>query len=330
MSQEFNWIEPGEKAYFRDPDGTGTSSGFYKIHEVRVPGGDDPDDNVIYDDTMVILQRDDGVTMEVFAHELHRVPDFGDVMSYFGLDDSFQWSDEQVDEHSAAFIESRLAEERNQHELAALRTLYTMVKSGSPDDVREAMEAVDRVRAGESDVRPVNVVLEINGGVINCVRSDAPVRVVLLDEDTEGGDQDRIADINGSEVYVHDYLLTAEAEPGMFGIDPAFVNDTMAQVDDVFGDEDCVMLAAVLTDTDPDDWEIVEEDGQRTVLAHVDGRRATVDGDNDSVSFACGDFEWTAPVEDPVAGAIYLNHDIDAAREARSAELRRQGNAPRG
>lgn len=33
-------------------------------------------------------------------------------------------------------------------------------------------------------------ILEINGGVVNCVTSSVPMRVVILDADTEGGDED--------------------------------------------------------------------------------------------------------------------------------------------
>lgn len=53
------------------------------------------------------------------------------------------------------------------------------------------------------------VVLEINGGVVNSVRSDRPVRVLILDEDCEGGDSENIQEVNGQEVYVSDFLLTA-------------------------------------------------------------------------------------------------------------------------
>jgi len=57
-----------------------------------------------------------------------------------------------------------------------------------------------------SPEKPV-VVLKINGGVINETLSSRPVRVLVLDEDTEGADEDRIAEVQGEEVYVHDFEI---------------------------------------------------------------------------------------------------------------------------
>lgn len=74
-------------------------------------------------------------------------------------------------------------------------------------------------------------VIEVNGGVINCVRVSEPMRVVILDEDTEGGDPDNIHEIHGKEVYVHHYVLDAPSEPGFSGVDPEYVENTLSQLD---------------------------------------------------------------------------------------------------
>lgn len=75
------------------------------------------------------------------------------------------------------------------------------------------------------------VVLEIQGGIINCVRSSVAMRVVILDADTEGGDKEKIHYIKvyGDLAYVHDYTL-APAAPGFDGIDPNFVKDVIEQI----------------------------------------------------------------------------------------------------
>lgn len=75
------------------------------------------------------------------------------------------------------------------------------------------------------------VVVEINGGMVQCVRSSAPVRVVILDADTEGGDTDNIHEINGEETYVHDCVLTQFEGVGYDGVDPAFVADVLNQLE---------------------------------------------------------------------------------------------------
>jgi len=70
-----------------------------------------------------------------------------------------------------------------------------------------------------------SIVVELSGGMINCVRSDTSARVALLDADTEGGDEDNISEINGVRVYVSLFDLANQAAPGNSGIDADFVSD---------------------------------------------------------------------------------------------------------
>lgn len=72
-------------------------------------------------------------------------------------------------------------------------------------------------------VEKPTIVVDMNGGVINDVKANHPARVIFLDEDTEGGDEENIFDINGSSVYVSDY----EAD-----VRTSFVDDTVAQFDE--------------------------------------------------------------------------------------------------
>lgn len=82
---------------------------------------------------------------------------------------------------------------------------------------------------GKSTELPA-VIVEIQGGIINCVRSSVPMRVVILDADTEGGDKEFIKDVNGEAAYVHDYTLAPSIEPGFDGVDPDFVKDVIEQI----------------------------------------------------------------------------------------------------
>jgi len=65
------------------------------------------------------------------------------------------------------------------------------------------------------------VVLSINGGVVHEARATTETRVIVLDEDTEGGDEENIAEIENEERYVHD--LSAEV---------AALDALIAQVDE--------------------------------------------------------------------------------------------------
>lgn len=76
-------------------------------------------------------------------------------------------------------------------------------------------------------------VVEINGGAIYAARSNVPMRIIILDEDIEGSDGERIKNVLGSEYYVHDYVLTATSENDGDGIDQHFVGDVATEVEEV-------------------------------------------------------------------------------------------------
>lgn len=56
------------------------------------------------------------------------------------------------------------------------------------------------------NIRPL-VVLRINGGAIHQAISESPVHLVVLDEDTEGGDRSNIREIDGDDCYVTEMSL---------------------------------------------------------------------------------------------------------------------------
>lgn len=72
-----------------------------------------------------------------------------------------------------------------------------------------------------------SVLIEIDGGAIHNVRSTVPVRVVILDLDTEGGDQDRVMEVNESKVYVHDFVIDS-ADPD--AINPDAIQSVIEQI----------------------------------------------------------------------------------------------------
>lgn len=74
------------------------------------------------------------------------------------------------------------------------------------------------------------VVIELRGGLISLVRSDRPVHVVILDEDTEGGDPENISTVNGEEVYVIEHLLTSPADSGSDGIKSEYVQGVLQHI----------------------------------------------------------------------------------------------------
>jgi len=84
---------------------------------------------------------------------------------------------------------------------------------------------------GGADHEPPTAVIEINGGAFYCARATHAMRIIVVDEDIEGGDGNNIMGINGEDAYVHDYRLIAPAESGQDGIDAGFVRDIVTQID---------------------------------------------------------------------------------------------------
>lgn len=120
------------------------------------------------------------------------------------------------------------------------RLINTFGEAIENDEEIDGGDAVDQIveiyhMAKDQQAIPVSgdlpaVVIEIDGGAIHCARSTLPMRIILLDQDVEGSDGDRILEINSEEMYVHDYRLVVPAEPGQDGIDPVFVSDIIEQV----------------------------------------------------------------------------------------------------
>jgi hypothetical protein len=52
------------------------------------------------------------------------------------------------------------------------------------------------------------VVVEIKGGLVTNIVADAPVRVVVLDHDTEGADDDELVEIDGRKAYLSSFGMT--------------------------------------------------------------------------------------------------------------------------
>lgn len=60
------------------------------------------------------------------------------------------------------------------------------------------------LRTGIEDVKQDSptIVIDVSGGCIVGVRGNIAVRVIVLDADTEGGDEENVRVIEGNEVYV--------------------------------------------------------------------------------------------------------------------------------
>lgn len=113
-----------------------------------------------------------------------------------------------------------------------------LIECQDAEKAREVLEQLDLVKLGAntSEIKEVvpTVVVETNGGVINHVQSTIPIRVVFLDEDTEGGDPENIRKVNDTEVYVMEIELTVEGTQIRNYCDqyaPLYVDDVLKQLD---------------------------------------------------------------------------------------------------
>lgn len=112
-----------------------------------------------------------------------------------------------------------------------------------------------------SAARPVIVVIEMDGGLVNVVEASHAVDVYILDADTEGGDEANIAEIDGNDFYVGGHGVTAEEAKGL---NDAKFNETVAQIDAHFN-----VVEANL------EWVWPDEDSNSTAVT-VDKRTGVV------------------------------------------------------
>lgn len=92
-----------------------------------------------------------------------------------------------------------------------------------------AVSGNDYFDFSDKDVLPTTVI-EMDCGAIHCVRSSVPMRIIMLDADTDGAERENIAKVNGSKVYVHDYVMATPSVWGSNGIDLEFVANVLPQI----------------------------------------------------------------------------------------------------
>ena len=76
--------------------------------------------------------------------------------------------------------------------------------------------------------------------------------MIVLDHDVEGSDGERVQQVNGQEFYVAEYVLSGPGEEGQDGVDVAYVEGVVAELDqNTYQLEDTVDVAVV--EKDPKD-----------------------------------------------------------------------------
>lgn len=215
---------------------------------------------------------------------------------------------------------------------------------------RISVEAVEALAPRSSGQDPV-VVVEINGGVINCIRANMAAHVVILDEDTEGVEPLRTVD--GSEYYVTEQRLSAFGGPGQPGVDPDFVARVIEQLNgqtdgyvEHFHEEmkQCLeqradlvrelAAAAAAAGEDASDefrWDVID-----ALKGHIGAKLAnnsTDSSEEQDLAIAAGE-DWVASnissagIETIIAAAIVLDGADETAR--RVGELAREGVTEKG
>lgn len=107
-----------------------------------------------------------------------------------------------------------------------LNQVASEISSGN-DMLREIDRASKSIAREEVPI----VVVEISGGAISVARSSAPMRVVILDADTEGGDERNIFAVNGIDFYVTDLSLGRGDDPNSDSVNPAYAQGIVEQID---------------------------------------------------------------------------------------------------
>ena len=93
------------------------------------------------------------------------------------------------------------------------------------------------IQSLESTVMPV-VVIDMEGGAIHNVTTSVPMRVIFLDQDTEGADEDGIGIIDGHKVYVINWPTESA------GVNPDFTRQIEEEVEPVLQRQTASELSA--------------------------------------------------------------------------------------
>lgn len=124
----------------------------------------------------------------------------------------------------------------SEHNLAILQTALRFwqqsatdhrISSETGEEITISAKEVDDLCAVISAQDQPTAVLELNGGMIVRLNTNQPMRVVVLDQDTESGEASNIMEIGEEEYYVSDLHMDGLAEPGSDGIDVGYVNSVL-------------------------------------------------------------------------------------------------------
>ncbi len=105
------------------------------------------------------------------------------------------------------------------------KTLYCRAQRTIPDELSISDRPIHEKRMSKNEeksvVAPV-IVVRMSGGTIVESVANVPARVIFIDDDTEGGDEESIVEVNGSKVYVTDHTID---EP-----DPTYVESVFREI----------------------------------------------------------------------------------------------------
>lgn len=98
-------------------------------------------------------------------------------------------------------------------------------------DTQKEYEGLIMATGGSETGGAPTIVVEVNSGVIEMATSDTKANVIVLDADTEGGDEENIHEIDGDEYYVHTFRLQDDPE-SQSRVDPSYVEHILKQTQD--------------------------------------------------------------------------------------------------
>lgn len=95
-------------------------------------------------------------------------------------------------------------------------------------DTQKEYEALI-LASGGSEVGSVpTIVVQVNAGLVELATSDTPANVIVLDADTEGGDEENIFVVDDNEYYVHKFGLDDD-KVSQSRVNPEYVENVVLQ-----------------------------------------------------------------------------------------------------
>lgn len=92
------------------------------------------------------------------------------------------------------------------------RIVERLIKEGYPEDLQEITRILSQLEEEAQDRVLDTIVVHVSGGIVQSVSSDRKQKVVILDSDTDGVDEEDITVVDGKAYYKYEGITESDVQ----------------------------------------------------------------------------------------------------------------------